>query len=85
MTIRISDTLLAGIQAVIGIVVIALAVTAGYQNYQGDKCSEAFKALAATNQTRINQVQARLDAVRVREAALQLRMKAQSAPGSDTK
>lgn len=85
MTIRLSDTLLAGIQVVVGVLVIGLAVVAGYQNYQGDKCSDAFAALAASNQTRINNVQTRLDQVRTREAQLQARTKALNAPAKDTK
>ena len=85
MTLRLSDTLLAGIQVVVGVLVIGLAVVAGYQNYQGDTCNDAFATLAASNETRINNVQSRLDQVRTREAALQARTKVLNAPAKDTK
>jgi len=85
MTIRISDTLLARVQIVASVLVAGLVIVAAYQNYQGDKCSEAFATLAASNQARINNVQKRLEAVRTREAALQERTRAQSAPARDPK
>jgi hypothetical protein len=52
---------------------IAWGIAYGYETYQGDRCNEAFATLAATNQTRLNHGQARLELSRTREVALQRR------------
>lgn len=62
-----------GIQLALGIAMIAWGIAYGYQNYQGDQCNEAFDRLIASNQVRIGKVQARIDSIRTREAALQAR------------
>ena len=69
----LSILLSSGIQLTLGIALIVWGITYGYQNYRGDQCSEAFDTLAASNQARIDNVQARLDRIRTREAALQAR------------
>jgi hypothetical protein len=68
-----SILLSSGVQLALGIALIVWGITCGYQNYQGDQCSQTFDALLASNQARIRNVQIRIDAVRAREAALQVR------------
>ena len=63
-----------GIQITLGIAFIGWGITYGYQNYQGDRCNDAFHVLAESNQVRLNNVQARIDKMRVREAAMQARV-----------
>lgn len=70
MTIRLPLARYGIIQLPLGIALIAWGVTSGYQQYQGDRCSQAFEAQTAANQISINHVQARLDMIRKREAAL---------------
>jgi hypothetical protein len=71
---HLSILLTSSIQLTLGIALIACGIAYGYENYQGDKCSQAFDAVLASNQTRIKDVQARLDRNRVRDAALQARV-----------
>lgn len=73
MTTKPSNLLYTGIQLTLAIASIAWGIAYGYENYQGDRCNEAFAALAATNQTRLNNVQARIESSRTREIALQNR------------
>lgn len=53
---------------------IVCGIAYGYKNYQGDKCGEAFDAIAASNQVRIKNVQARIDSIRTRETSVQARV-----------
>jgi hypothetical protein len=55
-----SILLSSGVQLTLGVAMIAWGIAYGYQNYQGDQCSEAFDALVTNNQVRIGKVQARI-------------------------
>jgi hypothetical protein len=74
MTTRLPLVLYSIIQLPLGVALIAWGITYGYQNYRGDQCSEAFDTLSAANQVGINHVQARLEMIRTREAALGARV-----------
>jgi hypothetical protein len=72
MTTRLS-IFYSGIQLVLAIALIAWGIMYGYEDYQGDQCSQAFDAHAKTDQIRIKNVQARLDKNQTRAAVLQAR------------
>jgi hypothetical protein len=66
--------LLSAIQLALGIALIAWGIAGGYQNYQGDRCNDAFASLLASNQVRIDDVRARIEKLHARDAALQARV-----------
>jgi hypothetical protein len=71
---HLSILLTCGFQLILPIAFIAWGIAYGYEAYQGDRCNEAFASLLASNQVRINNVQARIDKVHAREAAVQARV-----------
>jgi hypothetical protein len=73
MSKYLSILLTNSVQLGLAIALIAWGVAYGYETYRGDQCNQAFDTLATANQGRISNVQARLETVRSREAALQAR------------
>ena len=71
---HLSIPLTGSIQLTLGIALIVWGIACGYQNYQGDQCSQAFDARLAGNQTHVNDVHARIEKIRAREAAVQARV-----------
>ncbi len=60
-------------QVLCAVATIGWAAAYGYENYRGGECTETFKTVAESNQTRIKSVQDRIERVRVREQNLQAR------------
>jgi len=70
----LSILLSSSVQFMIAIAFIACGIAYGYETYRGDRCNDDFAAHLASNQSRIDKVQARIDGIRVREAAVQARV-----------
>jgi hypothetical protein len=64
------------LQILSGVAMIGWGVAYGYENYRGDRCMESSNQLLESNQTRITDLQGRIDKVRAREASLQARTNA---------